>query len=453
MNEAAFARVATSFAAFHQEFAPLFGRREAQERSEQYVRGLLVQQTDRRNAENVAECIEGATPRALQRLLTEAPWATEPVIARLQAYLGPRLNTPEGIFVLDESGFPKQGQRSVGVSHQYCGVLGKVANCQMGVFLAYASARGHALVDTRLFLPERWTKDQARCQAAGVPTDVTFQSKALLGLAMLRQARAAGHLQGCRVTADDAYGEVPSLRDALDAEDWEYVLEVPSTTSVFTTLPALELPVRTGRGRPFTVPRLAPEATPAQAVPAVAASLTPAAWQDLTVAEGAQGPRTYQFAALRVWESREGLPGRACWLLLRHNLDGSEPRSYLANLPADTALLTLAQIAAARWVIETDFQTAKGEAGLDEYEVRSWRSWHHHITLALLAAAFLLTLQQDWGGKHAPHHSYPAQSPAPRALAPAPVHRPGFAPLAHRYPSAQRARKTFSSQTPLGQAA
>ena len=144
MDQAEFDRVAASFATFHQEFAPLFGRKEAQRRSEQYLRGLLVQQTDRRNAENVAEMIAGATPRALQRLLTEAPWAAEPVIDRLQTYLGARLNTPEGIFVLDESGFPKQGPKSVGVARQYCGTLGKVGNCQLGVFLSYVSARGHA---------------------------------------------------------------------------------------------------------------------------------------------------------------------------------------------------------------------------------------------------------------------------------------------------------------------
>ena len=124
------------------------------------------------------------------------------------------------------------------------------------------------------------------------------------------------------------------------------------------------------------------------------------------MAEGAQGPRTYQFAALRVWESRDGLPGRACWLLLRRNRDGTEPRAYLANLPPETSWLTLAQIAAVRWVIETDFQTAKGETGLAEYEVRRWQGWQHHITLALLAAAFLLTLQQDWGGKYAADHPH-----------------------------------------------
>jgi SRSO17 transposase len=445
MDQAEFDRVAASFAAFHAAFAPLFGRKEAQRRSEQYVRGLLVQQTDRRNAENVAETIAEATPRALQRLLTEAPWLTEPVIDRLQAYLGVRLNTPEGIFVLDESGFPKQGRQSVGVARQYCGALGKVGNCQLGVFLAYVSARGHALVDKRLYLPSAWTDDPARCRAAGVPAAIGYQSTAALGLAMLRQARAAGHLQGHWVTGDDAYGKVPTLRAALDAEDWAYVLEVPAATPVFTQPTAVVVPPWSGRGRKPTAPRLAPEAAPPQSAQSVADSLPATAWQELTVAEGAQGPRTYQFVARRVWESRDGLPGRACWLLLRRNLDGSEPRSYLSNAPEDMPLLTLAQVAAARWVIETEFQTAKGETGLDEYEVRRWAGWHHHITLALLAAAFLLTVQQDWGEKDAPPHAPPGQPRAARG-APAPHLDTGrVAPMAQRYAGAQRAGQALTS--------
>ena len=453
MDQEQFDRVAASFAAFHAHFAPLFGRKEAQRRSEQYLRGLLVQQTDRRNAENVAERIAGATPRALQRLLTEAPWPTEPVIDRLQAYVGQRLNTPEGIFVLDESGFPKQGQKSVGVARQYCGTLGKVGNCQLGVFLAYVSARGHALVDKRLYLPPAWTADPARCHAAGVPAEVGYQSKAELGLAMLRQARAAGHLQGNWVAGDDAYGMVPTLREALAAEGWQYVLDVPQTTPVFTQPAQTVVPPWSGRGRVPTKPRLAPGAPSPQTVRAVAAGLAPAAWQELTVAEGAQGPRTYQFAARRVWESRDGLPGRACWLLLRRNLDGSEPRSYLSNAPADTPLLTLAQVAAARWVIETEIQTAKGETGLDEYEVRSWAGWHHHITLGLLAAAFLLTLQQDWGEKDAPAHAPASQPRAARGAAPAHVDAGGPAALAPCHPRAQRAGQTLTHQTSSPQAA
>jgi SRSO17 transposase len=446
-------RIATSLATFHTQFAPLFGRKEAQRRSEQYLRGLLVQQTDRRNAENVAETIEGATPRSLQRLLTEAPWPTAPVIERLQAYLGARLNMPEGIFVLDESGFPKQGRQSVGVARQYCGALGKVGNCQLGVFLAYVSARGHALVDKRLYLPPPWTDDPARCRAAGVPAEIGYQSTADLGLAMLRQARAAGHLHGHWVAGDDAYGKVPTLRDALDAEGWTYVLDVPQTTPVFTQRTEVVVPSWSGRGRKPSAPRLAPDAAPPQSVQAVADGLTPTAWQELTVAEGAQGPRTYQFVARRVWESRDGLPGRACWLLLRRNLDGSEPRYYLSNAPEDTPLLMLAQVAAARWTIETDFETAKGETGLDEYEVRSWHGWHHHITLALLAGAFLLTLQQDWGGKDAPGNPPASQPRAARGAAASPMDTRRPAPLAHPHPGAQRAGQASTHQTSSPQAA
>src|SRR6266851_2006794 len=202
VEQVEFERVAAAFAAFHQSFAPLFGRKEARRRSEQYIRGLLVQQTDRRNAENVAEAINGATPRSLQRLLTEAPWETAPVIDALQAYLAPRLSTPDGVFVLDESGFPKKGTKSAGVARQYCGTLGKVGNCQLGVFVAYVSERGHALVDARLVLPREWTDDLERCRAAGVPADVVYQSKAELGRAMLQQAHDLGHLTGRWVTAD-----------------------------------------------------------------------------------------------------------------------------------------------------------------------------------------------------------------------------------------------------------
>jgi len=454
MEQADFERAAASFAAFHAEFAPLFGRVEAQRRGEQYLRGLLVQQTDRRNAENVAEMIEGATPRTLQRLLTEAPWPTEPVIDRLQAYVGARLNTPDGVFVIDESGFPKQGTKSVGVGRQYGGTLGKVGNCQLGVFLSYASARGHALVDKRLYLPHAWADDPARCRAAGVPEhEMRYRSKAELALDLLRQARTAGHLTGDWVAGDDAYGMVPTLRDALDAEDWRYVLDVPATTPLFAQPALAAVPPWSGRGGKPTKPRLAPGAAPARTAEASAAGLSARAWRDLTVAEGAQGPRTYQFAALRVWESRDGLPGRACWLLLRRNLDGREARYYLSNAPEDTPLLTLAQIAAARWTIETEFETAKGETGLDEYEVRGWAGWHHHLTLALLAGAFLLTVQQDWGKKDAPAHAAPGQPGAARPVAPPHLDARGAAPVAHRDPRAQRPRQALTHQTTPPQAA
>src|SRR3989440_8315534 len=245
---------------------------------------------------------------------------------------------------------------------------------------------------------------------------------------------------------------VPTLRDALDAEGWRHVLASRVPAPVSTRGRGTASPPWSGRGRKPTKPRLVPGAPAPETVQAVAASLPPTAWQDLTVAEGAHGPRTYQFVALRVWESRDGLPGRACWLLLRRNLDGRESGYYLSNAPEDTPLLTLAQVAAARWVIETEFETAKGETGLDEYEVRSWAGWHHHITLGLLAAAFLLTLQQDWGEKDAPAHAPASQPRAARGAAPAHVDAGETAALARRYPRAQRAGQTFTHQTSSPQA-
>jgi SRSO17 transposase len=412
--------VATSFAEFHQEFASLFGRTETRVRSEQYLRGLLVQQTDRRNAENLAESIAGATPRSLQRFLTESPWADGPLMERLQGYVGRRLDQAAGVFVLDDTGFGKQGKKSVGVARQYSGTLGKVGNCQVGVFLAYVAAERHVLVDKALYLPREWTDDRPRCQTAGVPEEIAYQTKAELGLGLLRRARQAGHLTTKWITADAGYGEVPTLRDTLDAEGWRYVLEVPSNTHLFTQAAQVAVPAWSGRGRKPIQPQLVAGAPRPQSVQTIAASLLPADWHELTVAEGAQGPRIHQFAALRVWESRDGLPGLACWLVLRRNLDGSEAKYYLSNAPAETPLLRLAQVGAMRWPIETEFQTDKGETGLDEYEVRSWLGWHHHVTMSLLAGAFLLSLQLDWGEKDAP--DYPATTDAPAATTAAAAH-------------------------------
>ena len=421
MNLEEFERVADSFATFHREFAPLFGRTEARARSEQYLRGLLVQQTDRRNAENLAAAIAGATPRALQRFLTEATWSDQAVTNRLQAYVGRRLGGALQVYIVDDTGFAKQGRKSVGVARQYSGTLGKVANCQVGVFLAWASEQGHALVDKALYLPREWTQDRERCRAAGVPEAIGYRSKAELALALLRQARQGGHWPADWVTADAGYGEVPSFRDALAAEGWRYVVEVPSTLTVFTQAVQTAVPAWSGRGRQPTREQVKVGEPGAQTVAVVAAQWLPTQWRTLTVAEGAQGPRTYQFGAVRVWESRDGLPGRESWLLVRCNWDGSELKYHLANAPADTPLLRLAQVSALRWPVETEFQTEKGETGLDEYEVRSWHGWHHHITMALLAGAFLLTLQLDWGGKAAPDHPHTADAGLTRTAAAAHV--------------------------------
>jgi SRSO17 transposase len=444
MDAGEFDRVADRFAAFIRRYAPLFGTWASQDRGEQYLRGLLLGGAERRNAENLAEQVDGATPRALQRFLTEAPWSTERVVDRLQQDVAVELESPDAVFVVDETGFAKQGTKSVGVQRQYSGTLGKVANCQVGVFVGYASERGQALVDARLYLPEGWTDAPARGAAAGVPAEVGFQTKPELALALLRAARARGHLQGRWVTGDAVYGGNPAFRDALDADGFWYVLEVPSTTLVcpLVAAGAPPAPLAPGTWRPR--PDLAPPCTVAE----VAAALPPDHWHLEHVADGAQGPRRYQLARRRVREVRDDVVGGELTVLFRRHPDGSELKSYLVNAPAAVPTLTLARVGSARWTIETGFEQAKGEAGLDEYEVRSWAGWHHHVTLALLAGLFLLQLRRQWGGKPAGAHAAPGEPGAARAAATPDLESHGPVGLARRDPDAERRRDAVARQAP-----
>ena len=439
MDPADLDRLADRFAALSRRYGPVFRSWGGWTRGEQYLRGLLVGGDDRRNAENLAEHVDGATARALQRFLSDAPWSSERVIEYLQEDIAPLLEEPDAVFVVDETGFAKQGTKSVGVARQYSGTLGKVSTYQIGVFLGYASSRGHALVDARLYLPEAWTDDPDRCRAAGVPDDVGFATKPELALAMIRQARARGHLQARWVTGDAVYGGNPAFRDALDGDGLWYLLEAPSTTGVCPVTGAGPVtPLGDGLwrrrddlGRPTTIGELA-EGVPADQ------------WQTLTIGLGAQGPRVYQFAQHRVREFRAGLLGRELTAVFRRNPDGSELKLSLTNAPPGLPLLLLGQVASRRWTIETGFEQTKGEVGLDEYEVRGWRGWHHHVALALLAGLFLLQLKQEVGEKSAgPHH--PTSEPDP----PTPPTAPDLEPrrpagMARGDPGSQRRRHTRS---------
>ena len=401
MDAASFERVYDSFQKFHAFFAPSFGRKQWRERSRNYLQALLVQARERRNAENLSESV-GISARAMQRFLTEARWDDDAVVGRLQEYLAPRLGHPEAVWVLDGSDFPKQGRKSAGVARQYCGRLGKVANCQAGMFLAYVSPLGRALVDKRLYLPEGWTSDQERCAAAGVPTERrSYRSKTELALEMLEAALALGHLQAGWVAGDDAFGMSPSFREELAALGMRYVLDVPAGFPVWPLEPEwAALPHRV-RGAPRK-PKL--REGQRRTMEQRGDELPEEAWREITVAQGSQGPRVYRFSAQRVRPTSRGKPGEIQWAIWRRNLDGSEPRYYLSNAPEDTTLEILACVGGSRWRIETEFETEKGEVGLDEYEARSWPGWHHHIAMCLLGGAFLLGLQQDWGEKDAADH-------------------------------------------------
>jgi SRSO17 transposase len=370
--------------------------------------------------------------------------------------VGERLATPRGVVIVDDSGVAKQGTHSVGVARQYSGTLGKVGNCQIGVFLAYASERGHALVDQRLYLPRAWIADPARCQAAGVPEEqVTYQSKAEQALTMIQQSRQRGFLPAQWVTADAGFGEIPSFRASLDEAGWGYVLEVPKTTPLVARQPGVSPPPFAPDARFRSRPDLdlPPTVLSERRIEILALGLRRGDWQELTVAEGAQGPRSYQFAARRVHEFNDQVLGRESWALFRRNLDGSEVKYYLANAPSTTSLATLAWVTSCRWSIETAFKTEKGHTGLDEYEVRRWNGWQHHMTLALLAGAFLMGLEQEWGGKSAAGDA-PADRPGAPGAAPAPELDSGRPPgLAGANATPQPASQAFACSAPVARVA
>ena len=279
----------------------------------------------------------------MQRFLTDSPWDDDAVIGRLQEYLGPKLEHPGAVWVLDGSDFPKQGRKSAGVAHQYCGRLGKVSPPmadQAGMFLACVSPLGRALVDKRLYLPESWTSDPERCVAAGVPEERrSYRSKTELALEMLERAVELGHLRAGWVAADDAFGMSPSLRDWLSTLGMHYVLDVPAGFTVWPVEPEWSTPVYRGRGGP-PKPRLV--AGQRRTMGERSDELPKDAWQEITVAQGSQGPRSYLFSAQRVRPTSKRKSGEIHWAVYRRNLDGSEPRYYQSNAPEATPLETMA---------------------------------------------------------------------------------------------------------------
>jgi SRSO17 transposase len=359
------------FAAFHARFASIFHRREPREQCIKYLRGLLAS-VKRKNGWQLAEVVGDKVPDRTQRLLYQDQWDADAARDILQELVKESFGDAEGVGVVDETGFLKKGTHSVGVKRQYSGTAGKVDNCQIGTFLSYATRRGHVLLDRRLYLPEDWSADEPRRAQAKVPEQVRFQTKPEQAAEMLEHAWAQG-ISMSWVVGDEVYGESPHLRDTIRKHGCGYVLAVKVNTQVWI--------------------QHAPGVTPAgslRRVEEVVASWPESRWQRLTVAEGEKGPRVYDWAYQRVRENREGDFGPWVWLLARRAVKkATEIAYYLAYAPPETPLLTLAQVAASRYTVEQCIEEAKGETGLDEYEVRYWHSWYRHITLSMMAHTWL----------------------------------------------------------------
>lgn len=345
--------------------APRFERAEPRKRVLAYLTGLLST-TERKNGWQLAELAGEATPDGMQRLLSSAHWDADAVRDDLVTYVLAHLADPAAVLVLDETGFVKKGTKSVGVAPQYCGAVGKIANCQIGVFLAYATSSGPVLLDRALYLPREWADDPARRVEAGVPAAATCIPKPALGKALLERAFAAG-VWAAWVTADSnsIYGGAYTLRHYLEEREQPFVLAVPSTQRVGLSAKAEQ----------------------------VVASWPAAAWQRLSAGEGSQGPRWYDWAWMPMsW--RLAPEGMAHWLLARRSLTKPDERAYSFVFgPVEVTLHQVVQVAGTRWQVEQAFELAKGEVGLDEYEVRTWVGWYRHITLAMFALAYLTVVR------------------------------------------------------------
>jgi len=384
---------AVDFLQFCIRFADVFGRKEPRAQAIKYLRGLMAS-VPRKNSWQVAEAVGDRIPDAMQRLLYRAEWSADAARDRLLRYTIQVFGEEDGIGVVDETGFIKKGTRSVGVKRQYSGTAGKVENCQIGTFLSYATGKGHVFLDRRLYLPEEeWCNDLERRAQAKVPVDVTFQTKPEQAMAMLEHAWQAG-VPMRWVAGDEVYGDSTALRDLIARHERWYVLTVRTPTPVWIERPQVVEPEPQERGRPRTKVRLAEGAPSATTVKEVVASWPESRWQRLTVAEGEKGMITYDWACQRIVESRDGLPGRDAWLVARRSLsDPTDIAYYLSNAPVETPLLKLAQVASTRYTVEQCIEEAKGETGLDEYEVRHWHSWHRHITLSMMAHTWLASVR------------------------------------------------------------
>ncbi|MFF4830178.1 IS701 family transposase [Streptomyces sp. NPDC001312] len=366
-----------------------FGRVEPRRRMRAYVRGLLAP-VARKNSWQLAEHAGHATPDGLQHLLSRARWNPDDIRDDLQAFVAKSIGRPDGVLIVDDTGFIKKGTTSAGVQRQYSGTAGRTENCQIGVFAAYASSTGRALVDRELYLPKSWTTDRDRCRAAKIPDEREFATKGALAKAIVLRALASP-LPIAWVTADSAYGQECRFRRMLENAGVGYVVAVPKSQ--------------------FTVgcPR----------IDHLFAQAPQDAWERRSCGQGAKGQRMYDWAAIQLpavaefdYQGRELVRRR--WALARRSVSKpDEIAYYLAYAPLDAGVDDLVRVAGTRWAIEECFQAAKNECGLDQYEVRRYVGWYRHITLAILAHAFLAAMTAQAREKGAAPVRKPRSSSSP----------------------------------------
>jgi len=390
---------------YYEIYHPLFSRSEQRKQGEKYFAGLLGDAANK-SAERMALEHDGDNQNAVrqqQRFISNGAWSDKIILEQHWREVNVDLGDEEGVITLDGSDFPKQGDNSVGVKRQWCGQLGKTANCQAGVFLGYATNQGYALLNRRLYMPEEWLHEAIyaeRKKKCGVPADLVFKTKPALGLEMLKEVNESQALRFNWLTCDEAFGRDSSFLDEA-GKIVNYFAEVPLNTRAWLSQPKTEIPAWSGKGRKPTRKRLLPGESPAQEVQKIAADLQDSDWSTHIVKEGTKGSIIADFAVLDVIAVRDGSPGPAVKLVFRRKSTTGELKAFLSNAPDNTPLRTFVWLSGMRWPIETCFEACaelcrskgKQEVGLGDYQVRSWKGWHHHMTMCILAHFFLVRLK------------------------------------------------------------
>lgn len=386
---------------FHLKYAAKYKTktRTLEKQALQYLQGKFLQK-GRGNMTSYAKNVKGSNSQKFQHFISESPWDEDPVIEQIQAdvteLIGDKIN---GSIHIDESGFKKDGKNSVGVKRQYLGRLGKIDNCQMGVFLGYVCGNRRTLIDERLYLPEDWASDPIRRRKCGVPENIIFKSKAQLGLEMIFDAQKRGVPFGW-IGMDCFYGEQPWLLDEIDIMGMTYIADAPTDTQVWLEKPKIEIPEKKGIRGP--IPKLkklvSGEPNPIK-VQDLAEQLDQSQYTRVFLRETERKELWSMLACLRVFPVRDKLPGDETWLIIRKDEGDNKTKYQLSNAPENNSINRLGQMSCSRYWIERAIEDAKGEAGLADYQVRGWIGWHHHMVLTLLAMLFILQMVVKWGRK------------------------------------------------------
>jgi SRSO17 transposase len=394
--------LADELVAYHAYFAPLFQRSEQRQWALAYLHGQLLE-LERKSIEAMALALEGGDVQGMQQFISDGPWDDERILEKHQDLVAETLgDAATGVLILDGCDFPKQGTYSVGVARQWCGALGKGANCQASVVACYASKHGYTLVDRRLYLHKNWFSEEyrARWERCGIPEGTPFQTRPQVAAELVTSLQRRGVLPVQWVACDEQFGDQPELLDQIARLGLFYLAEVPHDTHVWQERPPTAVPARGKRGPAPRRERVQADAPPSVRVDTLAGQVAPNRWQRYQLKEGAKGPLVAEFAFLRVVQVRNALPGDESWLVLRRSL-GEKPelKSYVSNAPATTRHSKLVWVSGMRWPVESAIEESKGEVGLDQYEVRGWVGWHHHTALSFLAHHVLVWQRCRMGKK------------------------------------------------------